>query len=306
MTHIIALLLVSSCLAHAFVPIALVATSYRSEKVAHHLQSKADAIDPSIPRICIVGGGFGGVNTALTLAGLPWPDGCKPRISLIDKNERFVFLPLLYELCVDDASLEEVAPTYSSLLEGTDIDFIKSEVNGIDVENNVVHTSEFDAQSGRQIRDTMEYDALVVATGADLNLSSVPGADQFALPFYTVEQCFELQKRFNVLDSISELQEEALRVVVVGGGYSGVELSLNALERLGGKDKAEVTLVHRGDEVLQVCCCPVCEYVAAALTWLRARKFLFIYRYLTRLTFQCNDWIHSMPRTSIGRLARRV
>ena len=152
----------------------------------------------------------------------------------------------------------------------------------------------------------MGYDALVVATGADLNLSSVPGADQFALPFYTVEQCFELQKRFNILDSISELQEEALRVVVVGGGYSGVELSLNALERLGGKDKAEVTLVHRGDEVLQVCCCPVCEYVAAALTWLRARKFLFIYRYLTRLTFQCNDWIHSMPRTSIGRLARRV
>ena len=74
--------------------------------------------------IVILGGGFGGLNTALTLDSFPWPeissngnDGSsnekktkKPKIILVDNKERFVFLPLLYELCVDDA---EVSTTYT-------------------------------------------------------------------------------------------------------------------------------------------------------------------------------------------------
>ncbi|KAL7458622.1 hypothetical protein ACHAWC_010219 [Mediolabrus comicus] len=71
------------------------------------------------PHIVILGGGFGGINSALTLPTLPWSDSAiKPKITLIDKSERFVFLPLLYELCVDDASIDEVAPTFKSLLSG--------------------------------------------------------------------------------------------------------------------------------------------------------------------------------------------
>ena len=73
------------------------------------------------PHIVVLGGGFGGINTALTLPTLPWADNSKsnmqPKITLIDKSERFVFLPLLYELCVDDASVNEVAPTFKSLIE---------------------------------------------------------------------------------------------------------------------------------------------------------------------------------------------
>ena len=76
------------------------------------------------PHIVILGGGFGGINTALTLPTLPWGttdsrgrQTMQPKITLIDKSERFVFLPLLYELCVDDASINEVAPTFKSLLD---------------------------------------------------------------------------------------------------------------------------------------------------------------------------------------------
>ena len=191
----------------------------------------------------MVGGGFGGLNTALALNDMPWPETFKPTITLMDKKERFVFLPLLYELCVDDASIEEVAPTFRSLLEGTDIEFFQCGVDGIDVTTKTLYTS---------TSENMTYDALVVATGADLNLASVPGAEQYAIPFYTIEQCYDLRRKFNVLDSISETRKDnPLQVVIIGGGYSGVEMSLNTLERLGGQGNVEVTLVHRGEEILQ-------------------------------------------------------
>lgn len=202
------------------------------------------------PKICVVGGGFGGVNTALTLSSLPWPSDRKPAVILLDKKERFVFLPLLYELCVDDASVEEVAPTYRSLLAGSDVTFEQCEVSGVDVENNMIYTTST-ADNGLKGRmKPLEYDALVIATGAEVNIQNIPGAAEFALPFYTVEECFELRRRFNLLDAILESDSErSLNVVVVGGGYCGVELSLNALQRLGGR--VSVTLVHRGEEVLQ-------------------------------------------------------
>eukprot|EP00588_Corethron_pennatum_P007015 CAMPEP_0194291234 /NCGR_PEP_ID=MMETSP0169-20130528/43038_1 /TAXON_ID=218684 /ORGANISM="Corethron pennatum, Strain L29A3" /LENGTH=125 /DNA_ID=CAMNT_0039039059 /DNA_START=87 /DNA_END=461 /DNA_ORIENTATION=- len=62
--------------------------------------------------VCVLGGGFGGLYCALSLAKLD-PD---VRVVLVDRSDRFVFLPLLYELAVGDADLDEVAPTFASLL----------------------------------------------------------------------------------------------------------------------------------------------------------------------------------------------
>ncbi len=59
--------------------------------------------------IVILGGGFAGLNTALTLDSLfkknVNENKNKPKIILVDDKERFVFLPLLYELCVGDAEV---------------------------------------------------------------------------------------------------------------------------------------------------------------------------------------------------------
>jgi len=263
------------------------------------------------PHIVIVGGGFGGINTALTLPTLPWSEdssssSMKPKITLVDKSERFVFLPLLYELCVDDASLDEVAPTYASLLDGinnngeksgfaslsgglpdlssalqlfsgeaketTEVDesgdhgcevsFLQAQVEGIDVDNQkIVVSKSADADGGIE---TMEYDALVIATGSEISLDAIPGASEYALPFYTVEQALELKRRLALLDTYFEDasvvndqngttdQKQPVNVVVVGGGYSGVELALNLVDRFGGSDgEAQVTLVHRGEQILE-------------------------------------------------------
>ncbi|MDJ0902229.1 MAG: NAD(P)-binding protein [Xenococcus sp. MO_188.B8] len=47
-------------------------------------------------RICIVGGGFGGLYTALRLHELPTEAEVKPEITLIDKGDRFLFSLLLF------------------------------------------------------------------------------------------------------------------------------------------------------------------------------------------------------------------
>ena len=53
-------------------------------------------------RICIVGGGFGGLYTALRLSEFPWKSEAKPEITLIDQSDRFLFSPLLYELITEE------------------------------------------------------------------------------------------------------------------------------------------------------------------------------------------------------------
>ncbi|KAL7463121.1 hypothetical protein ACHAXS_003502 [Conticribra weissflogii] len=268
------------------------------------------------PHIVILGGGFGGINTALSLPSLPWAnnDDCiiRPKITLIDKSERFVFLPLLYELCVEDASLEEVAPTFASLLEGSgtsrdggnnergglsllprglpvltdlmrsfqtlssrndeelgkdkekqveieEVTFVRGQVEGIDVNNQQVVVSTLGERKEGEI-NTIDYDALVISTGGEISLDAIPGASKYALPFYTVDQCFELKRRLSLFDNyLDEKMKKATdaskeSVVVVGGGYSGVELALNLVDRLNASSQSkdvEVTLVHRGKQVLQ-------------------------------------------------------
>ena len=234
------------------------------------------------PHIVILGGGFGGINTALTLPTLPWSDHrIQPKITLIDKSERFVFLPLLYELCMEDASIDEVAPTFKSLLRDDqssalpgismlssvvtgassfatdgnedDISFVQAIVQGIDVKNQQVIVS----SSSKSGIETVGYDALVIATGAEISLGGIPGASEHALPFYTVEQCLELKRRLALLDSYLDKKtkngyDKPVNLVVVGAGYSGVELALNLVDRIGQQnDNVQVILVHRGEQVLE-------------------------------------------------------
>ncbi len=72
-----------------------------------------------------MGGGFGGLYTAVRLESLLWPQGSKPQVTLIDQSERFVFKPLLYELLNGGASPEEVAPFFTKLLAPYSTNFIQ-------------------------------------------------------------------------------------------------------------------------------------------------------------------------------------
>ena len=75
------------------------------------------------PRICILGGGFGGLYTALRLSQLPFSKTEKPEIVLVDRRDRFLFVPLLYELLTGELQTWEIAPPFAELLQNTGVRF---------------------------------------------------------------------------------------------------------------------------------------------------------------------------------------
>ncbi|ERT03703.1 pyridine nucleotide-disulfide oxidoreductase family protein, partial [Lyngbya aestuarii BL J] len=107
-------------------------------------------------RICILGGGFAGLYTALYLDRLSWSKGKKPEIVLIDQKDRFLFTPFLYELITGELQTWEVAPSFQKLLMDTDIQFHQGTVKGIDLQEHQILL-----QDG----DPLLYDYLVLAVG---------------------------------------------------------------------------------------------------------------------------------------------
>ncbi|MGG6267296.1 NAD(P)/FAD-dependent oxidoreductase [Leptolyngbya sp. AN03gr2] len=189
-------------------------------------------------KICILGGGFGGLYTALRLHNLPWTKTEKPEITLVDSRDRFVFSPLLYELVTGELQSWEVAPPYEELLEGTSIRFRQSAVTEINLETKQVRIQE---------GDLLDYDRLVVAMGGETPTDMVPGAAEFAIPFRTIQDAYRLQ---DCLRQLENSDADKLRIAIVGAGYSGVELACKLADKLG--DRGRIRLVELSDQILRM------------------------------------------------------
>jgi NADH dehydrogenase len=187
-------------------------------------------------QICILGGGFGGLYTALRLSQLPW-EGTPPTITLVDHRDRFLFLPLLYELVTDELQTWEIAPPYAELLAGTPVQFRQAEVAAIDLDQHRVSLND---------GTMLTYDRLVLALGGTTPMDMAPGVSEHALAFRTLEDAYHLKDRLRLLKASGA---EKIRVAVVGGGYSGVELACKVAEQLG--DRGRVRLVERTDTLLR-------------------------------------------------------
>ena len=187
-------------------------------------------------RICILGGGFGGLYTALRLNQLPWDSHQAPEITLVDRSDRFLFLPLLYELITDELQTWEIAPSFETLLAGTSIRFQQATVTGIDCAARAVKFSD---------NSTLAYDQLAIAIGGKTALDFVPGAQEHAIPFYRLSDAETIKQRLRLLENAGA---DKIRVVVVGGGYSGIELACKMADRLGKIGR--VRIVELSDEIL--------------------------------------------------------
>lgn len=188
-------------------------------------------------RICILGGGFGGLYTALRLSQLPWSKLGKPEIVLIDRSDRFLFSPLLYELMTDELQTWEIAPLYQDLLAGTGVRFYQGTASGVDLQEKRI-----------QLHDGPEisYDRLVLAVGGETPLDRVPGATEYAFTFRTVEDAYRLEERLRRLE---ESDTEKIRIAIVGAGYSGVELACKLADRL--KERGRLRLIELSDQILR-------------------------------------------------------
>lgn len=176
-------------------------------------------------RVVILGGGFGGLYTALRLSqlaaagGQGRDGGGDLSITVVDNRDKFVFLPLLYELATGQAELEEVAPRMEDVLKGTGINFVKGRIGELDLGKRTVAVAPADVETDAQL---LPYDRLVVALGSQpRNLETIPGAQDNSIPFYTVEDAYRMQRELARLDAMvdaAETRSKCINVVVVGGG----------------------------------------------------------------------------------------
>ena len=180
--------------------------------------------------VVIVGGGFGGLFTALALQRRQ--PGCP--IVLIEPD-RFLFQPLLYELLSNELQAWEVAPRYDQLL-NNNICWIQDTVIRID------QTSQsLELASG----DSLTWSQLVLATGSRTNDFGIPGVKEHSSGFRDLNDVGRLKRWLN---SLRQQRDGDAGLIIVGAGPTGVELACKLADLIEGA--ASVRLLEMGDEIL--------------------------------------------------------
>ena len=205
----------------------------------------------NLPRIVIIGGGFGGLKAARHLAYLP------VRITLIDRSNHHTFQPLLYQVATAGLSAPEIAAPIREILARYDnIEVLLGEVTGFDLERRVVKLHDFE----------LPYDYVVVAAGASHAYFGHDDWEVYAPGLKTIEDALEIRRRVLLAFEIAEReaaatgQHKPLSFVVVGAGPTGVELagtlaeitrrSLSGDFRNIDPAKARIILLEGGSSVL--------------------------------------------------------
>ncbi|WP_083887096.1 NAD(P)/FAD-dependent oxidoreductase [Nodosilinea nodulosa] len=185
-------------------------------------------------RICILGGGFGGLYCALSLHQRLGKSE-QVHITLVEPRDRFNFTPMLYELLTHELAPWEIAPAYRDLLRHTAIDLRQDWVENIDLSQRTVTLRH---------GEPLTYDYLVVALGSQMRPPAIAGSQAHTLPFTTLADAEQIERR------LADLQRQPqVQVVIAGAGPSGVELACKLSDRLG--ERGQVTVVDRRGEILR-------------------------------------------------------
>ncbi len=167
-------------------------------------------------RVVIVGAGFGGLSAAKALVGKPVD------VTIVDQRNFHTFQPMLYEVATAGLESGDVAyPIRVIFGKAPNVRFRFAAVRGVDWERRHVLL---------EGSDPLEFDSVIVASGATARYFGIPGASEFSFPLYTLTDARRL--RDHVLRRLEDADtnparaaEGPLTFVVVGGGPTGVEVA---------------------------------------------------------------------------------
>lgn len=187
--------------------------------------------------ICILGGGFGGLYTALSLSKMPLIKSGYAKITLVEQKDHFLFTPLLYELITGELQRWQIAPSYQKLLHNTPVNLCQDKVVNIDINNR---------QITLENHPNLSYDYLVLGLGTQNRYANIPGIINHALKFRSLEDLELLNQRLHLLETS---QRQRLKIAVIGGGPNGVELACKLGDRL--QKRGEIYLIQRTGTILK-------------------------------------------------------
>jgi NADH dehydrogenase len=175
-----------------------------------------------ITRILILGGGFGGLYAAMQLDKTLARDA-DVEITLINRDNFFLFTPMLHEVAASDLDLTHIVNPVQKLLRR--VKFFAGDVEAIDLSGKrVVVSHGFDHH-----HHDMPYDHLIIALGSITNFFNLPGLQERALTMKTLGDAITLRNRLIALleeansECCAAIRQPLLTVVVAGGGFAGVE-----------------------------------------------------------------------------------
>ncbi len=177
-------------------------------------------------------------------------------ILIIDKNNYFVFTPLLHEVATGGIDPADIAfPIRDMTMGGTE--HLEAEVLSVDLSKKSVITN----------KGEVLYDYLISALGAGTNFFGVLGAAENSFKLKNVKDAIRLRNHLiHIFDEANnekdvERQKDMLRIVVIGGGATGVELGAEIYEFLKEINKeypgipesvVEFYLVEAGEKLLSI------------------------------------------------------
>jgi NADH dehydrogenase len=172
--------------------------------------------EDKIPRVVIVGGGFGGLEAAKKLV-------CENvRLTIIDRTNYHLFQPLLYQVATAALSPADIAaPIRAVLHKCKNAEVMLAEVQSVDLNTRVVHAGDLNVQ----------YDYLILATGARHSYFGHPEWERLAPGLKSLEDAVEIRRRillaFEYAEKISDpaARAAAMTFVIIGGGPTGVEMA---------------------------------------------------------------------------------
>ena len=192
-----------------------------------------------------MGAGFGGLSCAKILAQYK-----SIETTLVDRHPYQLFSPLLYQVATGGLPEDDIAYPVRAAIQN--LNFIKSEVKKIDSEKNQIQFTD---------NRILEFDHLVLATGSTGTTFNIPGVAEHALQMKTIYEARAIKNK--LLNNYEEVAagrkpKETLKVVVIGGGPTGVEVAGAIAELQKGLKKefpeiaqfGEVSLVEAGPRLL--------------------------------------------------------
>ena len=183
----------------------------------------------NLPRVVIIGGGFGGLEAAKALKKMP------VRVTLLDRQNHHLFQPLLYQVATAALSPADIAePLRHIVRKQENCEVILADVQRVDVAGQAVVTRD----------GPIAFDYLIVAAGARHSYFGHAEWEKFAPGLKSLDDALEIRRRMLLAFEIAEkteddaVREAALTFVVIGAGPTGVEMA-GAISEI-----ARVTLVR--------------------------------------------------------------
>lgn len=223
----------------------------RMEPVIEHKQGGQG--DSALPRIVILGAGFGGLACVKALETAP------VEITLIDQRNFHLFQPLLYQVATAALSPADIATPIRRILRSqANTKVVLGHVEAIDRQARTVRL--------RESSHLIAYDTLVVATGARHSYFGHDNWEAFAPGLKQIEDALDI--RNHVLDALERAEatqdvdkrRHLLSFIIIGGGPTGVEVAgaiaelakieLTQASRALHGLSARVLLIEAGSQIL--------------------------------------------------------